>query len=107
MKPETVVEDLVKPDLRFKEFALILKGPRNPPATSYDAVWKFEDLLAWFWNKIPALRDQRMICWTEMTIREQHYSDILGCKHNEKLNCIISDQSSWVATVMAAQINVP
>ena len=42
-----------------------------------------------------------------MTIRDEDYSDILGCKHNEKLNRIISDQSSWVATVMAAQINPP
>ena len=46
MKPEPVIEDLVKPDLRFKEFALILKCHPNPLATSYDAVWKFEDLLA-------------------------------------------------------------
>ena len=48
-----------------------------------------------------------MICWTEITIRDNDYSDILGCKHNEKLNCIISDQCSWVETVMAAQINRP
>ena len=92
MKPEPVVEDLVMPDLRFKEFALILKGPPNPPATSYDAVWKFEDLLAWIRKKISALCDQRIICWTEMTIRDEDYSDILGCKHNEKLNRLISDQ---------------
>ena len=58
MKPEPLVEDLLKPDLRFKEFVLISKGPPNPPATSYDAVWKFEDLLAWIRKKIPALRDQ-------------------------------------------------
>ena len=43
----------------------------------------------------------------EMTIHDEDYSDILGCKPNEKLNRIISDQSSWVATVMAAQINRP
>ena len=95
------------PDLRFKEFAHILKGPPNPPATSYDVVWKFEDLFAWIRKKIPALCDQRIICLTEMRFRDEDYSDILGCKHNEKLNHIISDQSSWVATVMAAQINRP
>ena len=97
-----MVVDLVKPDLQFKEFALILRGPPNPPATSNDAVWKFKDILAWIRKKIPTLRDQQMICWTEMTIRDGDYSDILSRKYNEKLNHIISNQSSWVATVMVA-----
>ena len=96
-----------KPNVQFKEFALILKGLPNPPATSYDAVWRFEDLLSWILKRLPALNAQRIVCWTELTIRDEEYSDMLGCALNGKCKRIISDQPSWDATVMAAQANRP
>lgn len=94
-----------KPDLKFPEFAIILKGLPNPPATSYDSTWKFEDLLNWILQKLSSLRGQRIVCWTEVTIRDEEYSDMLGCALNEKCNRMITDQSSWNAAVMAAQAN--
>ena len=94
-----------KPDLKFPEFAIILKGLPNPLATSYDSTWKFEDLLNWILQKLSSLRGQRIVCWMEVTIRDEEYSDMLSCARNEKCNQMITDQSSWNAAVMAAQAN--
>lgn len=99
--------DIEMPNVKFKEFALILKGPRTPPASSYGATWRFEDLLEWILKKLPDLRGGRVICWTEVTIRNEEYSDMLGCALNEKCNRFISDQASWDATVITAQANRP
>ena len=96
---------LEKPELKFSDFVLILKGLSNPPATSYDARWRFEDLLAWILEKIPSLQGQKFLCWIEVTIRQEEYAEMLGCALGAKCNRMITDQSSWNAAVMAAQAN--
>src|SRR4030088_1749210 len=42
-----------RPELTFRSFAVVLKDRENAPASSYDDVWQFEDLIKWILAKTP------------------------------------------------------
>lgn len=96
-----------RPNLEFRSFAIILKDRANPPATSYECVTEFEDLLDWILKKNTALSGQRIVCWSELIIRNPDYGEMMGCELGQKYNRIFSDQASWDAAVLAAQANRP
>jgi hypothetical protein len=42
-----------KPELQFQSFIILLQDRDNRPATPYDKVWQFEDLIKWILTKTP------------------------------------------------------
>ena len=98
---------VTQPDLPSKSFPIILKGTpsRDPPANFFSEVWDFEELLSWVLKKNPPSAGQHILLWTEITIRNEGHSQMLGYDIGAKCRRFISDQASWNATLMMAQLN--
>ena len=93
-----------RPELKFKSFVVLLKVKQFSQA-SYDLLWKFEGLHEWILAKAPTLSGQSILCWSDLTIRNAEFAELREHELKEKVPFFISDQSSWDAAVMAAQIN--
>ena len=104
MPPPKRRKELERPDLKYKSFIVFLKGPQFTQG-SYDSLWDFDTLLKWILEKKPTLSRQRILCWTELTVRNPEYAELREHKLDEKFPCFFTDQSSWDAAVMAAQTN--
>src|SRR5437588_8217052 len=91
-------------ELKFKFFVVLLKGAQFSQ-DSYDSLWEFEALLNWILTKTPSLSGQRFLCWTDITIRNPEYAELREHELGEKVASFLADQSSWDATIMAAQAN--
>jgi hypothetical protein len=84
---------------------VLLKDRENTPAISYDEVWQFEDLIKWILAKDPFLSGKRILCWSEIVLKDSYYAQLMGIEFGMRCLQMITNQGSWVACNLAAKAN--
>ena len=95
------------PDLQFKSFLVLLKKGATFAQNPYLPVSEFGALLKWILSNNPTHSGKPIVCWTEITMRDTDYAKMRDLALNDKIVCFISDQSTWDAALMSAQLNHP
>jgi hypothetical protein len=80
-----------KPELQFRSFIVLLQDRDNPPATPYDEVWQFEDLIKWILAKNPSLSGKRIVCWSDIVFRDADYAEMIRVNIGTKRPRMIAD----------------
>jgi hypothetical protein len=95
----------VKPEPQYRSFNVLLLDRDNPPATPYDKVWQFEDLIKWIVTKSPSLSGKPIICWSDIVFRDADYAEMILVNIGKKRPRMMANHGRWVTCILAAQEN--